>query len=167
MTYSPGSSSGSQILTDDDDIFPAHINELRQSNQSSFVVGLTPNCQYYCDGVADDVQIQQALDDCETAGGGEVFIKEGSYDITAVLTVPSNTTVCGVGWKTILKASVSLSSIITNSDTTNGNTNIIINNKEFIYNIHLFVIWYIDLKFSLSLFIYVSVNIGTNKMSSA
>lgn len=126
MAYTSGSSSGAQILTDDDDIFPAHVNELRQSNLSSFVVGKTVNSQYYCDGTADDVQIQQALDAASTAGGGIVFVKEGIYDITAILTIPSNTILQGVGWKTILKASVTLNSVITNKDTTNGNVNIII-----------------------------------------
>lgn len=106
MAYTSGSSSGSQILQDADDLYPAHINENRQSNIASFVVGQTPNCQYYCDGDADNVQIQQALDNCNTAGGGIVFLKEGSYDIEATLTVYSNTTLQGVGWKTILEVAV-------------------------------------------------------------
>ncbi len=89
-------------------------------------VGTSGAVDYLCDGTADDVQIQQALTAVGTAGGGIVLIKKGTYDITAILTIPSNITLQGEGWVTILKASVSLYSILRNSDTTNGNNNIII-----------------------------------------
>ena len=68
------------------------------------VIGLSGAVDYLCDGTAYDVQIQAALDACNVAGGGIVFIKEGTYDISAVLTIYSNTTFCGEGWSSILKS---------------------------------------------------------------
>ena len=93
MAYSSGTSSGSATLTDADDLYPAHINELRQSNPASFVVGQTSSTQFACDGTADDVQIQAALTAANTAGGGRVIILNSTtnYDITAKLTIYGNT----------------------------------------------------------------------------
>ncbi len=45
------------------------------------VVGTTADqADYVCDGTADDVQIQEAIDAVNTAGGGTVFIKAGTYN---------------------------------------------------------------------------------------
>ena len=46
---------------------------------------------WYCDGVADDVQIQAATTYVSGLGGGVIFIEAGDYDITATITVPSYT----------------------------------------------------------------------------
>jgi parallel beta-helix repeat protein len=52
------------------------------------------------DGVADDTAaIQAALD----SGAGTVYIPEGSYKISAQLSVSDNTTVCGSGKSTYIK----------------------------------------------------------------
>ena len=108
MAYSTGSTSGSTTLTDDDDIYPAHINELRVSNPATYVVGTTTGSQYLVDGTADDVQIQEAIDAANTAGGGIVHLKEGTYDISALITISSNVTLEGEGWTTILKSSANV-----------------------------------------------------------
>ncbi|CAL9596007.1 hypothetical protein SUDANB43_05303 [Streptomyces sp. enrichment culture] len=42
---------------------------------------------YVCDGIADQVQIQQALDDARDDGGGEIQLTVGDYNITAPLSV--------------------------------------------------------------------------------
>ncbi|MEV8124763.1 hypothetical protein AB0P07_11720 [Streptomyces sp. NPDC085944] len=42
---------------------------------------------YVCDGIADQVQIQQALDDARDAGGGEIQLTVGDYNLTAPLSV--------------------------------------------------------------------------------
>ncbi|AYD81622.1 minor tail protein [Streptomyces phage Kromp] len=42
---------------------------------------------YVCDGVADQVEIQQALDDARDAGGGEIQLTVGDYNLTAPLSV--------------------------------------------------------------------------------
>lgn len=58
---------------------------------------------YICDGTADNVQIQQAIDYLESLWGGKLIIKEGSYNIAATITVLSdNITIEGFGWKTLL-----------------------------------------------------------------
>lgn len=41
----------------------------------------TANADYITDGTADDVQIQQAIDAVNTAGGGVVLIKAGDYNL--------------------------------------------------------------------------------------
>ncbi len=88
-----GDVSGQQVLTDDDHLYPDHINELRQSRGVSAVVGRTPNCEYYCDGVDDQVQIQQALDDL-TPGRTwkEKVVLVGDFHLSSGLIIPSFTT---------------------------------------------------------------------------
>lgn len=83
---------------------------------------------YYTDGTADDVQIQAALDAAEAAGGGTIYIKEGTYDITAALTAVSNIKIIGDGFSTILRYTdgATFSGIIKNDDQVSGNTGIII-----------------------------------------
>src|SRR3990167_1205855 len=84
---------------------------------------------YYTDGTADDVQIQAAIDAVNTSGGGSVYIKVGTYNINAKVTIPSNITIGGDGFVTILKAVNCFSNTINmleNSDTINGNSNIIV-----------------------------------------
>jgi len=39
------------------------------------------DADYHCDGTADDVQIQAAID-ALPAGGGKVFLLEGTYALT-------------------------------------------------------------------------------------
>lgn len=41
---------------------------------------------FVCDGVADDVQIQNAINYAGALGGGDVYIGRGTYEITAALT---------------------------------------------------------------------------------
>ncbi|MHB8276352.1 MAG: right-handed parallel beta-helix repeat-containing protein [Candidatus Humimicrobiaceae bacterium] len=67
------------------------------------VVSLTPGSQYYCDGIADNIQIQQALDDCYTAGGGIVHLKVGTYSLSKYISVPDYVTLEGEGDTTLLK----------------------------------------------------------------
>jgi hypothetical protein len=45
---------------------------------------------YLCDGTADDVQIQAAIDAVEAAGGGTVFLREGTFTIAAGLTIDTD-----------------------------------------------------------------------------
>lgn len=63
------------------------------------------DADYIVDGTADNVQIQQAIDACEAAGGGVVFLKKGTYNLAATLTVSLEKGFCmrGTGWSTILK----------------------------------------------------------------
>ena len=57
------------------------------------------------DGTTDDVTaIQAALDAANTAGGGTVFLPEGSYKITDNLTIYDNTTFKGQGMATVIES---------------------------------------------------------------
>ncbi|MCX5537744.1 hypothetical protein OG785_45645 [Streptomyces sp. NBC_00006] len=46
---------------------------------------------YLCDGTADNVQIQQAIDAAKTAGGGIVQLSVGTFHLAATLTITGNT----------------------------------------------------------------------------
>lgn len=81
---------------------------------------------YYCDGSGDEVQIQAAI---TAAAGGSVYIAGGTYDINAAITIPSNTEIFGDGISTLLKAHNGLGgtvNLMENSDTSGGNSGIII-----------------------------------------
>jgi hypothetical protein len=78
MAWEIGDVSASETLTDSDHLYAKHINEQRQSHSASAVVGTTPDCQFYCDGVKDEVQIQAAIDSLG-ATGGKVIIRKGTY----------------------------------------------------------------------------------------
>ena len=61
------------------------------------------DCDYLCDGTADDVEINAALN-ALPAGGGEVVILDGTYNITASINIPkNNVSIRGNGNSTILK----------------------------------------------------------------
>jgi len=70
----------------------------------------TSSADYVCDGTADDVQIQAALS-AVPATGGRVLLLEGTYNISAQMTIASSgTTISGQGAGTILKTSGSMNS---------------------------------------------------------
>lgn len=74
---------------------------------------------YECDGTADDVQIQTAIDACTS--GGTVVLLEGTYNISATITMADNVRLVGCGWGTVLKAIVNLNDeIITGATTVDG-----------------------------------------------
>jgi len=86
------------------------------------------DADYITDGTADDVQIQQALDAADAAGGGTVYIKEGTYSISAAMTIGNKTKVMGDGFATILQhvAGAGFNGLLKNKDQTTGNSGIII-----------------------------------------
>jgi parallel beta-helix repeat protein len=95
-TWTPGDESASQTLTDADHLYAEHLNELRvavNGLQASRVVtvGLAAGADYVCDGTADNVQIQAAIDSLSSTLGGEVYVLPGLYDIadSIVLTDPN------------------------------------------------------------------------------
>lgn len=69
-----------------------------------YTVG-TADADYITDGTADDVQIQQAIDAVETAGGGEIYLKKGTYNLSASLEIAldKGLTITGSGYETILR----------------------------------------------------------------
>lgn len=51
--------------------------------------GYHPGANYICDGIADDVEIQAAIDYVEALGGGEVFLySEHTFWIDKTINVP-------------------------------------------------------------------------------
>mgnify|MGYP001610463590 CR=1 FL=1 len=52
---------------------------------------------YKCDGVADNVQIQAAIDALPAAGGGKIRLTQGTFNLAAALTAGGNTFLEGAG----------------------------------------------------------------------
>mgnify|MGYP002345517011 FL=1 len=61
-----------------------------------YTVGFS-NADYIVDGIADNVQIQQAIDAAAAAWGGIVFIRQGTYSISGRMTPKNNVTILGTG----------------------------------------------------------------------
>ena len=88
-----------------DNLFPiTHIKKCAR-----FVIGTatagwtTSDCDYLCDGTADQVEINAAIT-ALSAAGGEIVILDGTYNITAKISVnKSNIILGGNGNATILK----------------------------------------------------------------
>ena len=59
---------------------------------------------YYCDGTADDVEGNAAIQAAFNAGGGDVVFKRGTYNLTTSLTLKTNVQIWGEGASTILNA---------------------------------------------------------------
>lgn len=77
-----------------------------------------------CDGTNDEVTINTYL------ALGSVKLLDGTYDIKAAVEVPSNTSLTGESWATILEVDNTAIpfQVVTNSDWAGGNTNIYIGN---------------------------------------
>lgn len=60
---------------------------------------------YVCDGTADDVQIQAAIDAADGNGGGLIILTEGTFiiDADAYINMESNICLRGSGWATIVE----------------------------------------------------------------
>lgn len=60
----------------------------------------TTGADAVCDGTADDVEIQAAINAVNTAGGGTVLMLDGTYNIATVVTAKSNVRLMGQGYGT-------------------------------------------------------------------
>lgn len=60
-----------------------------------------------CDGVADDVEIQAALD-VLPATGGTASLFDGTHNIAVQITVPANSALIGCGFNTIIKVAADI-----------------------------------------------------------
>ena len=104
-----------------------------KSGIKPYVIVGSSYADYITDGTADDVQIQAAIN--SLTSGGTVFIKQGTYKIAAKVTIPSNVTILGSGWATILYSeNASNITLLENSDTTSGNSNIIVRDLQINMN---------------------------------
>lgn len=61
-----------------------------------------PGTASVCDGTADDVQIQAAIDAVSTAGGGTVLLRAGAYTLAASLNMAANVELVGESKKATL-----------------------------------------------------------------
>lgn len=76
--------------------------------------------QYVCDGTADDVQIQAALDAIASTGG-TVKLTEGTFTLSVAVKLYANCQLIGSGWGTIIAVvSGFATSIIRNNDWSSG-----------------------------------------------
>jgi hypothetical protein len=73
------------------------------------------------DGVANDTTaIQAALDACNSAAGGVVFLPRGTHKVNATLLVYSNTILRGAGWGSVIKGIAGANPIIKGTDPVHG-----------------------------------------------
>jgi hypothetical protein len=63
----------------------------------TFLVVGSADADYITDGAADQVQINLAITAASAAGGGIVYVKAGTYDITASITLDDDVMLCGAG----------------------------------------------------------------------
>lgn len=77
----------------------------------------TGRADYVCDGVDDEVQINQAITDLP-AIGGMVVLLEGTYDIDAAITISkSNVALVGMGRGTLIQTDENISMIFADTKT--------------------------------------------------
>lgn len=79
------------------DLYTA-VNTLENDHQHKlFITVGSANADYVTDGVADDVQIQQAIDTVNAAGGGIVQLKAGTFTQSNTIMLRSNVILQGLG----------------------------------------------------------------------
>lgn len=77
----------------------AEVDSKVQGRLTYVTIARSGNADYVCDGTADDVQIQAAINAVATAGGGTIFIRAGMYRIAATIVIPFDAHVRIVGEK--------------------------------------------------------------------
>ena len=98
---------------DYDTLYPkttkSNVIDLKTTKTARFVIGTSTagwtaaDCDYLCDGTADQVEINNAIT-ALPATGGEIVILDGTYNITAKIDVTKdNVSIRGNGNSTILK----------------------------------------------------------------
>ena len=83
---------------------PAYAKRAARFVVGTSTAGWTKNdCDYLCDGTADDVQINAAIQ-ALPSGGGEVIILDGTYNLAASIKInKERVTLSGNGKSTVLK----------------------------------------------------------------
>lgn len=62
----------------------------------------TGQADYYCDGTADDIEIQDAIDRLAKVGGGSVLLTSGKFYTTYDIVVKNNVILFGMGYHTLI-----------------------------------------------------------------
>ena len=102
-------SSGDKIrFNSDQGIYGKNSGKKIVRAAATLVVGTTESghtysdCDYLCDGTADQVEINNAIN-ALPAGGGKVVLLEGTYNLSGTITIgKSNVTLAGMGRSTVL-----------------------------------------------------------------
>lgn len=111
-----GDVSANETLTVDDHLYETLLNQYRAAHPVTVTVDTSGNGQFS--------NIQSAINEIQSTGG-LVFLREGTWTLSAALTIPSNVWLIGTGYNTLIKATTNLNTyLLANSDQTNGNTNI-------------------------------------------
>ena len=80
-------------LNTNDKTIAGAINEVAAggggTSLNTVTVGTDSSCDYVCDGVADNIQFQQAINTISSRGGGTVLVKGGEYTFNACVNVLS------------------------------------------------------------------------------
>lgn len=106
--WTAGDVSGAQVLTDSDHLYPEHVNELRAAFPTTATVDSSGSGQY--------TDIQTAISAVLAAGGGCVYIREGTYLISTAITLGNNLAIMGSGPATIVKLADSAEDHVFNND---------------------------------------------------
>lgn len=61
------------------------------------------NADYVCDGVDDEVEINQAIAEIAALGGGQIYLPKGNYIVSEQIKVKNNCSLKGSGWSTVVK----------------------------------------------------------------
>src|SRR3990167_1005087 len=91
-------------------IYNSTLDKVQKYENSTWVdVGMSPATKvvatsasgyaadYYTDGTADNVQIQAALDAINTAGGGTLYLKAGTYSLSVAVNIYTDIKIKGDG----------------------------------------------------------------------
>lgn len=90
----------------------------------SFTVGFQ-NSDFICDGTADNVDINTAINRVADLGGGIIHVRTGNYSISAPIKLKSNVTLRGEGRQTVISQINSGNfHMITSFDETNGHSDV-------------------------------------------
>ena len=85
--FSSGDVDGGQVLTDNDSLYPAQINELREVTTTGSGVYNVLDYGAIGDGVTSDSAAIQATIDAAALGNGSVYVPQGIYRLTTQITV--------------------------------------------------------------------------------
>lgn len=97
------------------------------SDATSHVIA---QADYVCDGTADEIEIQAAIDDLTS--GGMVQLSQGNFTLSDTILLDDYITIQGEGWSTIITQGNSVTTNQPNIFTLNGKTGVHIRNMKLV-----------------------------------